>query len=201
MAYKQIRAFNLSKMGTRAGWCLQNCRLGFGIASGKYASAKADMQAQKKNGTLHAGYPPTNIAVPVYVDTASQYEHVVVCDHGHYYSDGKPYSIAGKNIFGWGEYCDGVRVVEITTDPAPTAGFLPARGYWTKGDIDARVGRMAEFMRKYFPAYTPASALGNYYGVNLIGAVKEFQKRNGLTPDGNTGKITYATLQKYGFKG
>lgn len=88
--------------------------------------------------------------------------------------------------------------------PAPTPakdGFLPPRGWWQKGDNDARVGRLATFMRKYFPAYTPAAALGNYYGVNLIGAIKEFQRRNRLEADGCVGKITYAALKKYGFKG
>lgn len=68
--------------------------------------------------------------------------------------------------------------------PAPSTGFLPAKGYWTVGDNDARIGRLATFMRNNFPFYTPASALGNYYGKYIAGAIKEFQRRTGLQADG-----------------
>ena len=47
MAWQQELNFNINKMGTKKGWCLQNARLGFGIPKGTYASAKADMLAQK----------------------------------------------------------------------------------------------------------------------------------------------------------
>ena len=87
MSWKQVKSFNLSKMGTRKGWCLMNARLGFGIATGRFASAKADMESQRKNGTLHQGNPPAGVSVPVYLDTSSPYEHVVVCSNGNYYSD------------------------------------------------------------------------------------------------------------------
>ena len=39
-------------MGTKKGYCLQNVRLGFGIPA-KYASAKVDMEANKKAGNDH----------------------------------------------------------------------------------------------------------------------------------------------------
>ena len=115
MSWKQVKTFNVGKMGTRKNWCLMNARLGFGINTGKYASAKADMEAQRRSGTLHTGYPPSSISVPVYLDTSSPYEHVVVCDHGNYYSDGVLIS-KPKGLFGWGELCDGVRVVEWVGD-------------------------------------------------------------------------------------
>lgn len=115
MSWVQVLPFNLSKMGTKKGYCLQNDRLAFGITKGTFASAKADMESQKKNGTLHYDNPPTNVAVPVYVDSTSVYEHVVICDHGTYYSDGKKVSKPAK-IFGWGELCDGVRVVKWVED-------------------------------------------------------------------------------------
>ena len=205
MAWSQVKSFSLSKMGARQGWCLMNCRLGFGISTGHFASAKADMESQKKNGTLHdISTLPTNVAVPIYVDTTSKYEHVIVSDRGTYYSDGKRLaSLTGLKCFGWGELCDGVRVVKWTADPtpAPSTEFLPAKGYWTIGDNDARIGRLATFMRNNFPFYTPASALGNYYGKYIAGAIKEFQRRTGLQADGNVGKLTYAKLQQYGFKG
>lgn len=86
-----------------------------------------------------------------------------------------------------------------TTDKK-TESFLPARGYFKKGDVSPNVGKIASFMRKTFPAYTSSKALGNTYGDNLIKAVKEFQKRSGLEPDGYFGKLTLAELKKHGFK-
>ena len=126
MAWEQVKAFSIKKMGTDKGYCLRNVRLGFGIGTktsgGKYPSAKADMEAQKKGGTLHdISTLPKNVAVPVYTDTSSKYEHVMVCDKGTYYSDGKKLtSINGLKFFGWGELCDGVRVVKKVADPTPS---------------------------------------------------------------------------------
>lgn len=122
--WKQVRSFNLAKMGHKIGYCLQNVRLGYGIPA-KYASAKDDMLANKKAGTLHdMGTIPNNVTVPVYVDSSSQYEHIMVCDKGTYYSDGRKLtSVAGMKFFGWGEICDGVRVVEWVNEPAPTLKY------------------------------------------------------------------------------
>lgn len=118
MAYKQVRSFNPSKMGKRSGWCLMNARLGFSINTGKFASAKADMESQRANGTLHPiSTIPDNCTVPVYIDTTSPYEHVMVCVNGKtWYSDGKIVKAPAKSsIFGWGELCDGTRVVQLET--------------------------------------------------------------------------------------
>lgn len=82
-----------------------------------------------------------------------------------------------------------------------TESFLPPKGYWGYGDRDARVGQLASFMYKTFPAYTNKKALGNFYGNYLMASIKEFQRRTGLVADGNTGPITYKMLQKYGFNG
>ena len=208
MSWQQVKAFDAKKMGTKKGWCLMNCRLGFGIPTGHYPSAKADMQAQRANGTFHNGSNvPTNVAVPVYVDTSSPYEHVMVLDHGRLYSDGRVVAggLSGFKVFGWGECCDSVRVVKWVDTPA--TGFLPAKGYWTLGDKDARIGGLAKFMRDTFPAYTPAAALGNLYGKFLMGSIKEFQRRAKAAGryndaiDGMTGPKTYAALKSYGFKG
>lgn len=116
MMYVQVKTFNPSKMGKRDGWCLMNTRLGFGIPNGKFPSAKADMESQRANGTLHPiSTLPTNCAVPVYLNTTSPYEHVEVCVNGKtWYSDGKIVKAPAKSsIFGWGELCDGVRVVKV----------------------------------------------------------------------------------------
>lgn len=207
MAFKQLLNFDVQKMGSKKGYCLMNVRLGFDIPNGTYKSAKADMEAQIAEGTFHRGeLPPSNIAAPIYFDTSSPYEHVMADDHGIYYSDKKRVaSLVGWNLLGWGEKCDGVRVVEYVPDPTPPTptptGFLPAKGYWTRGDRDARVGQLASFMRATFPAYTSPNALGNLYGPYLMASIREFQKRVGIVADGKTGPITYAKLQQYGFKG
>ena len=121
MAWQQERAFNLSKMGTRAGYCLQNVRLAFDVPA-KYASAKDAMLANKNAGTLHGiDSLPKNVAVPVFVDTNSPYEHVEVADHGVFYSDGKRLSNPmNQKFFGWGETLNGVRIVKWVDDPKPT---------------------------------------------------------------------------------
>lgn len=111
----QYRNFNPANMGTRAGYCLQNCRLGFGIMTGYFPSARADMNSQRANGTLHTDLPPpANIAVPVYCESGTPNGHVVVWDHGTVYSDGKIVKkglSAWATVYGWGELCDGRRVV------------------------------------------------------------------------------------------
>ena len=200
--WQQVKSFNINRMGRKKGMCLQNCRLGFGIGSGKYASAIADKNAQAKAGTLHPiNTLPKNVAVPVYTKGGSKYGHVLVSDRGTIYSDGKRSSLnAHGQIFGWGELCDGQRVVRAVSTPT-TSGFFPSKGYWKLGDCDARIGRLARFMRTKFPMYTKPQALGNYYGANLQSSIREFQRRTGLQADGNTGPITYAKLKAYGFQG
>lgn len=90
--------------------------------------------------------------------------------------------------------------VSQTQNVPQNNSFLPSRGYFKRGDNNANVGKIASFMRKTFPSYTSSKALGNLYGPYLISAIKEFQRRTGLTPDGFTGPITLAKLCEYGFK-
>lgn len=196
MAYEQLKQFYPKEMGTKKGWCLQNCRLGYRIYTGKYASAKAAYNAGVRNGTVHSiNELPTNCAVPVYYQSTSKYGHVVVYDRGTWYTDGKKFSPDLKMCLGFDEYMDGVQVVKKTT--AKT--FLPKKGYWAKYDEDDRVAYLARFMRQNFPRYTSAKALGPIYGDNLAKSIAEFQKRTGLYPDGMTGPKTYAKLKEYGF--
>lgn len=117
MAWKQLVNFDPKKMGTRIGYCLANVRQGFGIAP-RYASAKDAMEGNRSAGTLHdISTLPTNVAVPIFVDTSSPYEHVIVSDHGTLYSDGKKLtSLAGLKPFGWAEYLNGVRIVEYVPE-------------------------------------------------------------------------------------
>ena len=198
MAFDQMKPFYPKDMGTKKGWCLQNVAKGFHIYPSKdpSASAKADMERNKRKGTFHSGLSelPTNCAVPVYQDTTSQYEHVLVYDKGTWYSDGKKVGCPSK-IYGWGEWCNGYQIVKKSTSKS----FLPAKGYWCKYDEDERVAALARFMRREFPAYTPAKALGPIYGDALSKSIAQFQKRTGLYPDGMTGPLTYKKLKEYGF--
>lgn len=195
MTYEQIKNFYPKDMGKQKGWCLKNCRLGFHIYTGKYASAKSAYEAAKRNGTLRAmSELPKTISAPVYQSTTSKYGHVIVYDKGTYYSDGSVIRNP-KGLLGWDVMMDGVQVVKATT----AKSFLPEKGYWKEGDCDKRIGDLALFMRQNFPAYTSAKALGNYFGKYLLSSVKQFQQRTGLYVDGIVGRKTYDMLKKYGF--
>lgn len=137
--YKQLVPFNLSKMGTKKDWCLANVRKGFGIPA-KYADAKAAMEANKKAGLLHPiDTLPDDVAVPVFLDTPSVWEHVIVSDKGKFYSDGKQLtSLAGLTVFGWGESLNEVRIVEPVVEPqvAPQPEPVePTNGQIKVGDM------------------------------------------------------------------
>lgn len=137
MAWQQVRQFNIKRMGKRSGWCLQNCREGFAITNGHFPSAKADLESQIKNGTLHdIKTLPKNCAVPVYLDTSSPYEHVIVVDHGVWYSDGVRINVQSR-AYGWGELCDGVRVVKWVEDKKKSIEEIAKeviKGVWGNGD-------------------------------------------------------------------
>lgn len=196
MAYEQLKSFNPSHMGKQKGWCLQNCRLGFDIYTGHYASAKQAYEAGKKNGSVHSiNDLPKNCSVPVYYESTSKYGHVVVYDKGNWWSDGKKFSPDYKKCLGWDEKMDSVPVVKKTSQKS----FLPAKGYWAKYDEDERVGALSSFMYKNFPAYTSKKALGNLYGKFICSSITEFQRRTNLYPDGCVGRLTYAKLKEYGF--
>lgn len=114
--WQQILNFVLANMGTEQGMCLKNTRLGFGIQTGTYQTARDDMESQIANSTLHAGTPPADIAVPIYYSNFNIVAagHVAVWDHGTVYSDGVYFpsiEAVTSNYTGWGELCDGVRVV------------------------------------------------------------------------------------------
>ena len=193
--YEQIKNFYPKEMGTKKGWCLQNCRLGFRIYTGKYASAKSAYEAAKRNGTLRPmDELPSDISVPVYQSSTSKYGHVIVFNHGTYYSDGKVVRNP-QGLLGWDINMDGVPVVKKST----RKNFLPAKGYWAEGDCDPRVGYLSKFMYQMFPAYTSKKALGDYYGKYIKSSITEFQKRTGLYPDGCVGPKTYDKLKYYGF--
>ena len=121
MAWKQVRTFAPSKMGTEEGMCLRNCRIAFTPEiPPKYYDAKQAMLANKNAGMLHPiTSHPTNCAVPVFADTPSVNEHVMIWDGEKLYSDGKVVNPNGFTWFGWGESLNDVRVVEWVDDPKP----------------------------------------------------------------------------------
>lgn len=126
MAWNQTVKFDLAKMGTKPGLCLQNVRVGYGIGP-KYATAKDAMNASKKQGTFHEGLDiPTNVAVPIFAETGSPYDHVMVDYYGDVYSDGKHLSsLKGMKVLGWSETLNDVRVVNWVADPKPAPAPEP----------------------------------------------------------------------------
>lgn len=96
-------------------------------------------------------------------------------------------------------YEEEVKPAEPTPEQPKKDNFLGPRGYIKLGDKGDSVDKISKFMYKTFPAYTPKSALGNYYGPNIQKSIKEFQKRTGLEPDGCVGPLTLKMLVKYGF--
>lgn len=157
MSWKQVKPFTLSKMGTTPGYCLQNVRLAFDAPS-KYYDAKAAMQANKDAGTLHdVSTLPLNVAVPVFLDTASVYEHVIASDKGVFYSDGKKLtSLAGYKVFGWGETLNGARIVEWVADNQEKSDEELAREV-----IQGLYGNGAERKEKLGDRYAAVQALVN----------------------------------------
>lgn len=181
--------------------CTSYCAWKIKEATGNWPKRTGDMNARNwiyrlpENGYGTRTSSP-NGAKCVGVSTAGKYGHVVWSDgtlrisEYNYYSNGT-YSERNVNASNYQWF-----IIK-----AGASGFLPARGYWKLGDKDARIGQLATFMRNTFPAYTSAAALGNYFGPNLQRAVKEFQRRCGLTSDGCVGPITYNKLKSFGFKG
>lgn len=84
--------------------------------------------------------------------------------------------------------------------------FLPARGYFKRGDEGENVKKINDFYYNTFPSYEKAlkrkkeNVKGDYFGENTEAWTREFQKRTGLEVDGFIGKLTLAEMKKYGFK-
>jgi len=144
VSYKQIRSFNQSTAGSKAGYCLQNVRTGFQI------SAKYDDAWEAWNGTeQHPNRDiPGGVDVPLFYDYTdskkNRYGHINVrLANGKVWNDGKVYSnlnalekaLSNVKYVGWGESVNGVRVIEEETDMAV--------------DISLEIGRILYAMAGY----------------------------------------------------
>ncbi len=92
--------------------------------------------------------------------------------------------------------------IKFKNVPKETAveAFLPACGYFKKGNTHKNIGKVALFLREYAPLYTPEAALGNYFGSNLLKAVNEFRGRTKLPKNGRIDEAMLEQLIKRGFK-
>jgi len=116
--WKQTKSFNKALGGSRAGWCLRNTRLGFGIAPW-YANATQAWNNTEKHQTRDI---PLGIDVPLfysYTVLGVNLGHINVrLANGTVWSDGTIYnslwayeSTHRPKYLGWGESINGVRVI------------------------------------------------------------------------------------------
>jgi len=125
--YQQVKPFNQSKGGSKKGSCLQNVRLGYGIAP-KFD----DAWTAWKNTEQHKDRSvPKGLDVPVYFsytttisEVRKNYGHIGVrLKSGKFWSDGWVYSSLSayeKNhtpkYVGWGESVNDVQVIKQGED-------------------------------------------------------------------------------------
>ena len=118
---EQVRAFNARNAGTKAGWCLRNVRMGYGIDP-VYASAWDAWNGtpQKRNRTI-----PTGVDVPLYYDytdrAGNRYGHINVrlkdgriWNDGNYFANLSTFERAWPNVkyVGWSTHVNNVQVIK-----------------------------------------------------------------------------------------
>lgn len=185
MTWVQKRQFNLSKMGRKPNFCLQNVRLAFDIPS-KYYNAKDAMNAAINNGTFHKTVDvPKNIAVPLFAKTPSPDGHVMVDDRGTVYSDGEHLtSFKGMELLGWSETLNDVRIVEWVEEPKPASEPVPEQSPEFKvGDVvvpTALIDYNGTQLRQYDPNYTITQINGDRAVLSARGAIWAAMNTNNI---------------------
>lgn len=84
-----------------------------------------------------------------------------------------------------------------------TGGSAPSAGngkVLSLGSTGAAVKALQAGMKRIFPTYAGKLATDGSYGPATLAAVKEFQRRVDLDPDGVAGPLTRAALAKHGVK-
>lgn len=79
----------------------------------------------------------------------------------------------------------------VATKGAPAVSSAPFLEYDMRGP---EVRRLQEILTTRYPAYASWSPITDYFGLQTLAAVKEFQKRSGLVADGIVGPDTRKAL-------
>lgn len=188
--------------------CTSYCAWKIKEATGSWLKRTGDMDAKNWIYRLPENGFKTRVSSPngakcIGVRTSGKHGHVV-------WSDGT-LNITDYNWYGTGQFLEH-RVASSTYTwfviRATSQGFLPTKGYWKRGDVDPRIGRLNYWYAETFPAYFARNKAeahrmldGNLFGPNCERWTREFQRRVGLVQDGIIGKLTYAKLKEYGFNG
>lgn len=117
--YKQAKSFNQKLAGTAAGYCLQNVRRGYGIAS-KYPTAKEAWNHTQQHKDRNV---PTGVDVPLFYTYGTDGHINVRLANGTVWSDGNIYksivdyeSKKAPDFIGWGESVNDVTVLQYVAD-------------------------------------------------------------------------------------
>ena len=153
-------------------------------------------------------------AVELIVDILKRYGWGIdkVMKHQDFYKKYCPHRTLDK---GWNRFIDMVEAKLAPAKPAvkpevkpvePAKSFFTSKGYFSRGDRHENINKVSVFMRRVFPSYTSAKAIGSLYGPYIEKAIKTFQKnakkagRYNDKVDGYLGPKTLRALETYGFR-
>ena len=157
MSWKQVQPFIVTRAGTKPYWCLQNVRLGYGLAA-HYEYALLDWQ---NNIAKHADQNfPAGVDVPVYFNWTGtvggvnkNWGHIAVrLSDGRVWTDGKYFAnvnelsrnyLGGQSYLGWGESVENIRVVQEVQDMAGIPDHDNYYGRYNKLMIQVRGREMS----------------------------------------------------------
>lgn len=187
---KQLKAFNARNAGTKAGWCLRNVRMGYGIAP-FYNSAWDNWNntPQKKNRSI-----PTGVDVPLFYDytdrNGNRYGHINVrLKDGRIWNDGKYYQSlstferAWRNVtyVGWSTHVNNVQVIKesnrgdiMDTDAKVKGQYYTLRG--NEGTASERKHWVGKPYEEFNATARPEVASRTQHIKNLESAVSTLRK-------------------------